>query len=1122
MQLRRNRVHPGLSVFFCLIMILFLLFGCVPEKESPKVVDGVVDLSSWDFERDGPVRLFGNWEFRWGDSAGGDRFHVPGLWQGQTAAGKVLSPQGNALYSLGLIMPEGIPERMAVLVAGGMSVCEIRINGETIESSGIVGISAGSEKPGRHYVIAECPNSAQLSRLTLLVSNYHNVQGGLNGDVLLGTSRQINDFYTIPRLLGACMAGALFCLALMYAALFFMRRSSGEYFYFGLFCLFWCAAILFSPSSGFLMTVLAPSIPWKYYISFSMLPYGATVPLMLMFYHRLFPKRFAKVVERVCWAVGLLYVGYILLTPPNAYDVVLFFYYMFSNLVLIYMFACFALDLFNREKGIWVLFLGYAALGFAELDEMLFDLNIINSASLRPLGVFIFILSYACYLALRFSRAFAKVEKLSVELESANVRLLQLDKLKDDFLAKTTHELKTPLAGMIGVAESLLGGTGGSLSGTTSGHLKVIVHSGKRLANLINDVLDLSRLKHRDIVLQQEPVSPYAAARRVLALGETLKRGENVSLINSIKPDFPAVKADPDRIEQILFNLIGNSLKFTQSGHVTVSAEERGGMVEISVTDTGPGISAEDRKVIFDTYEQGSSPESGGMGLGLSITRHLVELHGGTLTVTSEQGSGSCFSFSLPLAEKSIFEAPAGPMNEAVSPAFVTAESLQSHVPISGNKYQVLVVDDEPVNLQVVASILNLAGISFRTAQDGNTALQMLAGGHEPDMLLLDVMMPDISGYSLCRELRRKYPASVLPVVLLTVKNRIEDIVEGFAAGANDYLTKPFSREELGARVAMQLKLKEAYIALEENLELKRELELRRRTESGLRYMQARLSGILDSIDEAIIGVNLSNEIAFCNRPFEEICGRSGRELLGQPLASLFVDTENSKSADLLDYVRQQAGVAEQPLIFDGLFITGGAGKNRDVSFWVTDMEIEEETLALMIVRPARTAGLAGSASISSRLFQELSANRQRILRLEETVLSLESGDPQDRQAVLENLKSLDELLEGLGSQLLPAKNGDKRALAVKVMNLAVDCWMESTGTAKADMAEQSGLWNVYMEKDGYFRTQTLDKYLEEKTLPKNPRWKKILVTADFVLANCTADSAIRRQLKEGAELLKS
>ncbi|MCJ2165245.1 response regulator [Pseudodesulfovibrio sp. S3-i] len=1109
---------------------------------------GVIDFSSWDFSASGPVRLFGEWEFQWDaqadparlakDGEKKDFFPVPSLWHGRTAEGRELAPMGSAVYRLRVRMPDNHPEQMAVLVAGGLSTCEIWINGSKMAASGTVGFDEQSEKPRDHYVIAECPESWRLMDIMLRVSNHHNVQGGLNGDVLLGLSPQINGFYGIPRLLGACMGGALFCLALLYVTLFYMRRSSRENLYFGLFCLFWCMAILFSPSSGFLMTVLVPAIPWDWYITWSILPYGVTIPFMLLFYHSLFPKKYGKIVERVYLGFGLVYMAYILATPPNAYDVVLLAYFSVSGLALVYMFACYSLDLVRGERGIAILMLGYLALGFAELDDMFFDLNIIDVASLRPLGVFIFILSYAFYLAFRFSSAFTRTETLSRELEQKNIRLLQLDRLKDEFLANTTHELKTPLAGMVGIAESLIAGAEGGMSEAAAAHLNVIAHSGKRLSNLINDVQDLSRLKHQDIALKLEVVSLYASAQRVLALAQAMMGGKNTLLINEIPVDFPKVMADPDRLEQVLFNLIGNSLKCTEGGHIAIAAASQGGRVEVAVTDTGCGIAPEDQERIFNAYEQGTSPGAGGTGLGLSISRYLVELHGGVLGVQSERGVGSRFFFTLPPAEGFVPDSveqcvvsgtssvPFSALHESSLrdnlSSVVSAESLSSSADTANGEYQVLVVDDEPVNLQVVASILNIEGISFRTAENGSTALRMIENGDRPDMVLLDVMMPDMSGYAVCRELRRQYPASVLPVVLLTVKNRVEDIVEGFSAGANDYLTKPFAREELGARVAIQLKLKEAYGVLEENLELKRELELRRKTESGLRFMQARLATILDSLDEAIVGVNLSNEIAFCNKPLQALVGRDSESLLGNPLTSILIDAGERQTAAFLEFMAGGFEGDGSPALFDKVPLVSEK-EEIEASIWCNVVEIEEETLFLLSVYPEGIRDRDGGGALSSKLIRELSENRQRILSLEETMLSLDSKDLESQHHVLENVKAFDELLASLSSRLgSRADMQDKRSMAVHVVNLAVNCWTAATGTTKADMAEQSGLWNVYMERDGYFRTQTLDKYLDSELLPQKPRWQKVLVTADFVLANCLEDTPLRRELEAAATTLRA
>jgi two-component system sensor histidine kinase ChiS len=1123
LKLLRKNHHPFLRVV--VFSFLLLLMGCADQVESPHVINGKVDLSSWDFENDGPVRLFGEWQFSWNatgkaeDTLITDYYQVPALWQGVTANGQLLESKGNAVYTVRLRMPNAHSEKMAVLVAGGMSVCEIWINGTKMESSGQFGTEATTEEPNNHYVIAECPETWRVMEIALHISNYHNMQGGLNGDVLLGTAGQINSFYHTPRLVGVGMAGALCCLSLLYISLFVMRRSGKENLYFGFFCLFWCVAILFSPSSGFLMSILAPSIPWAWYINCSLLPYGMTVPLMLMFYHSFFPKRFGVIMERICWTLGLVYIVYILATPPNAYDKVLFFYFGFSSLALIYMFLCFAIDMYHQEKGVWILSIGYLALAVAELDDILFDLNIVNVASLRPLGMFFFILSYAFYMAFRFSSAFNRAESLAVELKATNCRLLQLDKMKDEFFANTTHELKTPLAGMIGIAESLQAGSNGSLSDSTRNHLNTIINSGRRLSKLINDVLDFSRLKHKDIELNNESVNLHDMVQQVLSLAKALKINDKVRLVNGVPSGFPSVIADPDRLEQILFNLIGNSVKYTDVGEVSVIADIAGDKAMISVADTGRGIPEEKQQLIFMPYEQADAGESGGTGIGLSITKQLVEMHGGDLRVTSDLGEGSTFSFALRLAESGEIEINT-PVLLSDRAQVQEIHPFSPEIEAPPGRYQILVVDDEPVNIQVVASILDLAGISFRTAANGKTALRMVEGGDRPDMVLLDVMMPDMNGYQVCRELRRSFTPSVLPIVLLTVKNRVGDIVEGFSAGANDYLTKPFSREELSARVLSQLKLKDAYVALAENAELKHEIELRRKTESNLRFLHARLGKVLDSLDDVIVVVNQSCEIVFYNESLKDVMGCFDNDLLGQPLGILLKDASGNSSSKMLDYCSGRQKGAGQSALFEGIGVQTSQAMSG-TSFWATRVELEEETLTLLMLRVAGSHEDSGMA-LPATIIQDLDDNRQRVLSLENAMLSADSSDPEKRQQLVDDIKSLDDLLGKISSRMQgSSKDEQRRSLAVKIMNLSIDCWVDATQLTKADLAEQSGLWNVYMERDGYFRTQTLDKYLEIETLPQKPRWKMVFVTADYVLANSQAAFPVRTELETTLASLK-
>ncbi|HEY9606736.1 MAG TPA: two-component regulator propeller domain-containing protein [Allocoleopsis sp.] len=430
--------------------------------------------------------------------------------------------------------------------------------------------------------------------------------------------------------------------------------------------------------------------------------------------------------------------------------------------------------------------------------------------------------------------------RFTQELEVKNEALQRLDKLKDEFLANTSHELRTPLNGIIGIAESMIDGAAGPLSDRQIANLATIVSSGKRLSSLVNDLLDFSKLKNSDIELQRKPIDFRQIAEVVLTLCQPLVKGKPLELKNEVSPNLPAVDGDEDRLQQIMYNLVGNAIKFSESGSVIVSAkplQDADGSVErpednpqpatpanpippyleITVADTGIGISAEKFEDIFKSFEQVDTSLSrsyGGTGLGLSITKQLVELHGGTIRVESELDRGSRFRFTLPTSPE-----PPEPILE-LSPAISRIRDNGSPQPLAllppaatNGQLTILVVDDEPINLQVVANHLSLQNYAIVQATNGLEALELIKNGLRPDLILLDIMMPKMSGYEACQKIRQQFPASEMPVVMLTAKNQVSDLVAGLEAGANDYLTKPVLKNELLARIKTHIKLSKINIA---------------------------------------------------------------------------------------------------------------------------------------------------------------------------------------------------------------------------------------------------------------------------------------------------------------------
>ncbi|SEH05629.1 ATP-binding protein [Candidatus Venteria ishoeyi] len=421
--------------------------------------------------------------------------------------------------------------------------------------------------------------------------------------------------------------------------------------------------------------------------------------------------------------------------------------------------------------------------------------------------------------------------------EQAIENLKQADRLKDEFLANTSHELRTPLNAIIGIGQSLLDGIGGKPSEVQAQNLRMIVQSGKRLSNLVNDILDAFKMRTKELQLQRSSVDLYTISSLTLELSLTLVAGKSVKLLNEVPKNLPPVDADENRLQQILLNLIGNAIKFTHEGQIIVSASvDKQGFMAVRVQDTGIGIAKDQQKTIFDAFEQGdgsTAREYGGTGLGLSVTQQLVELHGGKIQVESVVEQGSCFIFTLPLSSENLSKSPKLPTIAAeISPAdnieLAEVESVQHYAILNcepGDEQEqcrVLIVDDEPVNLHVLVNYLSMHHYQLTLASSGPEALNLLESGYEPDIIILDVMMPRMTGFEVTHIIRNTWQLHELPILLLTAKNQAQDIVTGLEAGANDYLVKPIAREELLARIRTHLSIKRLKAAREAALETAR------------------------------------------------------------------------------------------------------------------------------------------------------------------------------------------------------------------------------------------------------------------------------------------------------------
>lgn len=391
-------------------------------------------------------------------------------------------------------------------------------------------------------------------------------------------------------------------------------------------------------------------------------------------------------------------------------------------------------------------------------------------------------------------RARARLEQTNRDLEVARQDAEQVGRARLDFLAHTSHELRTPMNGILGTAELLLDSR---LPETQAHYAQTIDRSARTLLRLLDDVLDLARIEGGNLRVDSAPVAPLRTVRGVIDLLQPAAHDKGVEL-RLEHDELPAgVLTDRYRLRQILVNLIANAIKFTDQGEVVVFVRV-GEHLDFEVRDTGPGIPGDRLASIFEPFEQvdaSASRRYGGVGLGLSIARRLAELLGGALTAESELGAGSTFRLRLPLVET---DAP------QTSVPRIPSVSGPVDRPILG---RVLVVEDNPVNQMVVQAQLRRLGLSVTVADGGIDAIEIVGAEPAFDLVLMDCRMPDMDGYETTRRLGLLDGYADVPIVALTADAVGEVHVRCREAGMNGALTKPASREQMAQLLAEHIGL---------------------------------------------------------------------------------------------------------------------------------------------------------------------------------------------------------------------------------------------------------------------------------------------------------------------------
>jgi K+-sensing histidine kinase KdpD/DNA-binding response OmpR family regulator len=418
--------------------------------------------------------------------------------------------------------------------------------------------------------------------------------------------------------------------------------------------------------------------------------------------------------------------------------------------------------------------------------------------------------------ALNNATLFEDVKLAKMEAEAASKAAEKANEAKSAFLSTVSHELRTPLTSVLGFAKIIrkrldekifplvnrADPKTDKVVNQITENLQVVISEGERLTHLINDVLDLAKIEAGKMEWNFEDVSMSEVAERAVAATTSLFDQKSLKLDKKIEDDLPPISGDRDKLIQVIINLISNSVKFTDKGSVSCKIYRKNQELIVEISDTGIGIAPEDHAAVFEQFKQVGgdtlTDKPKGTGLGLPICKEIVEHHGGRIWLQSKPGMGSTFSFALPIVQS---EPPAKPVHLDKLLKQLKEQMAQSASHVNGNNSTILIVDDDDSIRSLLQQELSDAGYLIEQAANGKEALESIRR-NKPDLIILDVMMPEMNGFDVAAILKNDPQTMDIPIIILSI---VQDKVRGFRIGVDRYLTKPIDTARLFSEVGALL-----------------------------------------------------------------------------------------------------------------------------------------------------------------------------------------------------------------------------------------------------------------------------------------------------------------------------
>ncbi|MBV7274506.1 response regulator [Clostridium sp. PL3] len=818
-------ISLGIVIILSIIIKIFIFQN--NNVEAPLCKNGFLDLSHWDFEASGRVKLNGQWEFYpnvllspkdINNKVLSEKLYinVPNPWTKEVSK-NILSNRGIGTYRLKVRINKDL-SIYGLITEHMRSANKIFVNGREIAKSGNVESSfKGGYSSNVVPVISMFPSYGDTLDIIIQVANSDYYNGGIIQNIYLGSYINILDYYFKINIFKIVCIAFLMMFGIYYIRIYFITRKEKILIYFGISCIIY--SCIFAIKTDKIFNKLSKFIPFIILLKTALALICLIVLFICLFIREngkiFIPDKYMKVITLIV-SINIFLV---LMLPTRFMALLENIIVLMNTLLLILVSILMIKALVNKEygrlnvNGTMILFFGIILNIVQYVNYILYFFSITNN-NFIPLIILLFVL-------IEWSTMFLDQYVQSyLNLEVMRNNLIKLDKIKDEILLNTSHEFKTPLHTIINIAEAM---RNEKETLKFEKNLSNIISIATKLSSLVNDIIDFEYLQNGNIKFNKKTFDINGSIQMVIDILGYMKKGEDIQLINTIPVGKYYVYTDENRFKQIIFNLIGNSLKYTGNGYVKVSAKIIDNYVYVSFEDTGLGIDKNTQKSLFvrkvfykeSDFIKGVSPE-----LGLSISKLLARNMGGDLYLKhSELNKGSIFNLKIPKVaiDKSIANNTQNVkfQSKGTTTNIAKENKLNISIPLHTNgnevkKVKLLIVDDDASDVMVMKEIFYESHYEVIVAYDGKSALKLMHKHKNISIILLDAMMPGLSGYNVCKKIRENYKIFELPILLITVTHTPEEIEAGLEVGVNDFLVKPFNSNELKSKVKTLLKLKEA------------------------------------------------------------------------------------------------------------------------------------------------------------------------------------------------------------------------------------------------------------------------------------------------------------------------